>query len=84
MLVLMKDSAIKINKTRSIFVYFIVIFICSLCVTLMTRFLSTEYSYIELSSDLAPIAISLMMPSLVVSLLSTFSVNMYKICIENL
>lgn len=84
MLVLMKDSAIKINKTRSIFVYFIVIFICSLCVTLMTRLLSTEYSYIELSSDLAPVAISLMMPSLVVSLLSTFSVNMYKTCIEKL
>jgi hypothetical protein len=84
MLVLMKDSTVKINKTRSIFLYFIVIFICSLCVTLMTRLLSTEYSYIELSSALASVAISLVMPSLVVSLLATFSVNLYKICIEKL
>jgi hypothetical protein len=84
MLVLMKDSTVKINKTRSTLVYFIVIFICSLCVTLMTRLLSTEYSYIELSSALASVAISLVMPSLVVSLLATFSVILYKTSVEKL
>lgn len=84
MLVLMKDSTIKINKIRSMLLYFAIVFICSISVTLIKIILSTEYSYIELLSTLTPIALSLVMPSLVVSLLAIFTVNIYKSCIEKL
>lgn len=84
MLVLMKDSSVKINKSGSILMFFLVVFFCSICVSLMTNLLSGKYSYIEFSSALTPVVISLVIPSLLVSLLSTFSVNIYKSCIERL